>query len=148
MALWRLGKVILDWKQPGPLKGLKVTMRRKPLEEVLDGWVADADDIADDRPTSELNAEEKVARAKQNAAQLVKLIVDWNIADADDKPAPVTVESLLAYCDNTTINGIWDKYTEETTRVAPPLPSSSDGGQPSAEQALQLPMEPLPSSPS
>jgi hypothetical protein len=146
VALWQLGKVVLEWREPGPQLGLSVTMRRRPLGELTEFWESETAD-RDNRPGSELTPPEKAARAKEQAVELAGLIVDWNVAGRGDKAAAVSADSLLRYCDYDTINAIWQKYAEATTRVAPPLPSSSDDGQPSEEQALQLPTEPLPDSP-
>jgi hypothetical protein len=146
MGLWQLGRVNLDWKEPGPQFGLHVTMRRRPLGEVTDLWEAEAEP-RDTRRWAELTGPEQAARAKEQAAELAGLIIEWNVGGRGDKVAPVSAESLLRYCDFETINAIWAKYAEGTTRVAPPLSSSSADGQLSAETELQLPMEPLSDSP-
>lgn len=146
MGLWQLGRVRLVWQEPGPQQGLEITMRRRPVGEVTDRWLAELDPD-DERPASQLTLRERAERAHRNAGELAKLIVEWNINGGNGEPARINVKSLLAHCDFETINAIWDRYTEETTRVAPPLPSSSAGGQPSAETELQLPMEPLSDSP-
>lgn len=148
MGLWQLGRVNLVWKEPGPTQGLEITMRRRPLGEVTDQWLADDPDLTDKRPASELNLRERAELMRRNAAKLVKLIIEWNVDGGGGEPAPISAKSLLTHCDLNTINDIWDRYAEATTRVAPPLPSSSDDGQPSAETELPLPMEPLSDSPS
>lgn len=145
MGLWQLGRVVLEWHEPGPTHGLRIVMRRRPLGELADLW--EKPGAEDDRKVATMTRAEKAKETRENSALLAGLILEWNIAGGDGELAPITGESLLAYCDLDTINDIWDRYTEATTRVAPPLPSSSDGGQPSEETALQLPTEPLSDSP-
>lgn len=145
MGLWHLGRVVLEWREPGPRLGLRIVMRRRPLGELTDLW--EQQDAAADLPVAEMTPADKAKEMRDNAETLAGLILEWNIGGDDEEPAPISRESLLAYCDLDTINDIWDRYRDETTRVAPPLPSSSDDGQTSEETALQLPMEPLSDSP-
>ena len=148
MALWQLGRIVLEWREPGPMQGLEIVMRRRPLGEVIEKvWLVDDPDRDDERRWSELTWAERAERARTSAANIVELVVSWNIDGGDGEPAPVTAETLLQACDFDAINSIWEKYGEATTRVAPPLPSSSGGGEPSEETALQLPTEPLSASP-
>lgn len=143
-TLWKPGKVYLSWPEGHYLHGLEITMRRRPLGELLAMWERD-----NATPPAPKGAPlvDQVPFIRRTADDLAELIVVWNATDDSDTPVPVTGAALLSVLSDDDVQDVWTAYRHATERVAPPLPSSSDDGQHSAEQELQLPMEPMSDSP-
>lgn len=125
MTLWQRGRVTLAWSDKHELHGLEVVMRRKPMGEFLDDWLAEGDEAT---AWDDLSPKERAIRTRRNAEDLAGLIVSWNLADDDEQPVPVGADSVLAHCDTAMINAMRDAYQAATTRVPPPLPESSTDG--------------------
>lgn len=145
------GRITLVWSEGHELHGLRVNCRRRPLEEVLDGWLRESDD---GRPWSTLSVAEKVEQAKANAAVLAALIMSWNLADDNGVPVPwppldqygqthpwppplgpagdearaAGGALLMQHCDDDMISDMRQAYLDATLRVAPPLPQKSESG--------------------
>lgn len=151
METFQRGRITLVWSEGHELHGLRVECRRRPLDEVLDGWLRDADD---GRPWAELSTAEKVGQAKENAEVFAGLIVAWNLADDNGVPVPwppvdqygqayswppavgkegdearaAGAAVLMRHCDDDMIGDMRQAYTAATLRVAPPLPQRSESG--------------------
>jgi hypothetical protein len=138
VALWQRGQIRLVWPAEHQMHGLEVLMRRRPIGPTIEEGLSGVED----RPWSELTAKERAIKAQENAADLAGLIVEWNFADEQGQPVPATVDGILTHVDNQMINDMWTAYGEGTSRVAPPLPDSSDGGSPTDEWDLP-PQEPM-----
>lgn len=141
-GVWQPGRVHLSWPEGHYLHGLEITMRRRSMGDVLDIWEREEATPARDAPLAE-----RAPAMRRSAEDLAALILDWNATDEASEPVPVTGPGLLTVLSFDDVQDVWDAYQNATSRVAPPLPSNSDGGQPSEEQALQLPTEPMSDSP-
>lgn len=151
METFQRGRVRLIWSDQHELHGLVVQCRRRPLREVLDGWLRES---GDGRPWSALSTAEKVAQAKENAEAFAELIMGWNLADdagmlvpwppldstgqtyawppaagkEGDEARAAGGALLMQHCDDDMISDMREAYIAATLRVAPPLPERSESG--------------------
>lgn len=123
-TLWRRGTITLTWPEGHEFHGLEVEMRRRPLGQVIDEWLA----TGDDAPRADLPMKEIIEQRHRDAANFAALVVRWNLADEAGAPAPITGEGVLSACDQAMISAMWRAYHETATRVAPPLSQSSNVG--------------------
>jgi hypothetical protein len=135
------------WEEGHPLHGFELLMRRKSVGRTLDEIQQEETSQAARRAAGEGGTAEDFRNfTESNLASLAHQIISWNLRDEGGEPVEVSVSGLLSQ-DDALITSIGERFADLTTRVSGPLASSSAASQPSEEQELQLPMEPLPDSP-
>lgn len=83
---------------------------------------------------------ESVAAAETVIGLMADYVTEWNLEDDDGKPVPPTAESLLDQ-DLDLVLAVLTQWTTAIGGVAPPLPSSSNGG--GSYPEASIPMVPL-----
>ncbi len=127
--LWKRGTITLTWPVGHEFHGLEIEMRRRPLGEIIDEWLALADHEGSDSDADpRLTTAVQIERNRTSAADFAALVVRWNLAGPWGEVAPFTGEGLLSVCDAAMISAMWRAYNDAANRVAPPLSQSSNAG--------------------
>lgn len=123
---WQRGRITLKWSDQHELHGLVITMKRRPLGALVDEWMGQGDEERKDWDL--LTPKERADRAMQNAEDLAKLIIEWNYEDDEGAPVAATLDGILRHVDDAMISYLWESYSVASSRLAPPLPQSSEPG--------------------
>lgn len=85
----------------------------------------------------QLKSEEDAGAAEQIIRRMSDVIVSWNVEDDDDKPVPVSFESLISY-DMTFILAIFNAWMEAVASVPNRSSGSSNAGETSLVPSIPM----------